>query len=145
MDFILVDGKLQYLARISYTSLLLRSQTLLWVAALVICFIDQTIGIMAHLPAAEVLARRNAASQDILAEWQLLKGQDWYAIQCPCRIDCGCMPEDEVPRLVISNCLYPGEMDYYFVVQPFYATYGFKVRWHCDECHNEMSCGEPNH
>ena len=128
-----------------YTSLLLRSLILVWLGAVAICFIDQTIGRMAHLPQAELIARRNAASQDIIAEWQQLKGQDWYALQCPCRIDCGCMPEIEVPRLVLSNCLYPGELDYFFVVQPFYATYDFKVRWHCDDCKEEMSCGEPNH
>ena len=101
-------------------------------------------GGMAHLPAAEIAARRNAASQDIIAQWQLTQGQEWYAIQCPCRIDCGCMPEDEIPRLVLDKCMYPGELDYFFVTQPFQATYNFKVRWHCDECHSELACGEPN-
>ena len=145
VDINSVDGKLVKLARIFYTPLLLRPFTLVWLGAVTICFIDQTIGRMAHLPPAEIIARRNAASQDIIAEWQQHQGQDWYALQCPCRIDCGCMSELEVPRLVLSNCMYPGELDYFFVVQPFHATYDFKVRWHCDICKREMSCGEPNH
>jgi len=100
---------------------------------------------MAHLPNAEIEARRNAASQDIIKEWQANQGFELYAIQCPCRIDCRCIPEDEIPRLILSNCLYPGECDYYFVTQPFKDTYGFKVMWHCDACHGELCCGEPNH
>ena len=100
---------------------------------------------MAHVPPAEIEARRNAASLDIIEEWQAMQGQEWYGLQCPCRIDCGCMPEDEVPRIILANCMYPGELDYFFVTQPFQATYGFKVRWHCDECHSELACGEPNH
>ena len=99
---------------------------------------------MAHLPNAEIEARRNAASQEIIQEWQANQGKEWYAIQCPCRIDCGCMPEDEIPRIILSNCMFPGEYDYYFVTQPFKATYGFKVRWHCDECLEELCRGEPN-
>ena len=97
---------------------------------------------MAHLPAAEIEARRNASSQDIIETWQTIKGQEWYALQCQCRIDCGCMPENEVPRIILSNCVYPGELDYFFVVQPFWVTYGFKLRWHCDSCHSELACGE---
>ena len=100
---------------------------------------------MAHLPHAEVLARRTSATQDILSVWQGegLQGCAWYAIHCPCMPDCGCMPYNEVPRIVLPNCLYVGELDYFFVEQPFLATYGFKVRWHCDECEAEMACGFP--
>ena len=64
-------------------------------------------------------------------------------IQCPCRIDCGCMPEGEIPRIVPNNCMFVGELDYFFVTQPFQATYEFKVRWHCDECESEMAFGFP--
>ena len=53
------------------------------------------------------------------------------------------MPEDEVPRLRISACYFPGELDYFYVHQPFFEQYGFKVRWHCDECPAEMDCGMP--
>ena len=98
---------------------------------------------MAHLPGAEIAARREAATQDILSVWSQMQGAQIYALQCPCRIDCGHMPENEVPRIVINNCLYVGELDYFFVTQPFLATYGFKVRWHCDECQEEMACGFP--
>ena len=70
---------------------------------------------MAHLPIAEIQARRVAATQDILSQWQLTnKNREWYAIMCPCRIDCGCMPFDEVPQLVMVNCMYVGELDYFF-------------------------------
>ena len=98
---------------------------------------------MAHLPTAEIEARRQHATQDIIQEWLPIQGTEWYAIQCPCRPDCGHMPHDEVPRIVLSQCMYVGELDYFFVQQPFLATYGFRVRWHCDECEAEMACGFP--
>ena len=66
---------------------------------------------MAHLPSAEIAARRQAATQDIIEEWQTMQGSEWYAIQCPCRIDCLCMPQQEVPRIVLNNCMYVGELD----------------------------------
>ena len=98
---------------------------------------------MAHLPNAEIQARRNHASQDIIQEWHKMQGSDWYALQCPCRPDCGCMPQNEVPRIVLSQCMYVGELDYFFVEQPFLAKYGFRVRWHCDACESELACGFP--
>ena len=98
---------------------------------------------MAHLPHAEIQARRAAATQDIISVWQGMQGAQWYAIQCPCRPDCNCMLVHEVPRIVLSNCMYVGELDYFYVDQPFLATYHFRVRWHCDECGSEMACGFP--
>ena len=98
---------------------------------------------MAHLPSAEIAARRQAATQDIIEEWQTMQGSEWYAIQCPCRIDCLCMPQQEVPRIVLNNCMYVGELDYFIVTQPFQAAYGFTVTWHCDICQSEMACGFP--
>ena len=98
---------------------------------------------MAHLPQAELDARHAAAKQDILSVWQTMQGAEWYAIQCPCRPDCFCMPVEEVPRIVLSNCMYVGELDNFFVDQPFLPTYNFRVRWHCDECEAEMACGFP--
>ena len=95
--------------------------------------------IMAHLPAAEIQARREAAMKDILEEWQ---GNSEVAILCPCRIACNCMAVTEVERVILSFCLYPGELDYFYT-QPFNATHGFKVRWHCDQCQEEMACGFP--
>ena len=56
---------------------------------------------MAHFPQAELNARHEAAKSDILSEWQSIQGAQWYAVQCPCRPDCGCMPQDEVPRIVL--------------------------------------------
>ena len=98
---------------------------------------------MAQIPSAEIAARRTVATQEIIEEWQTMKGSEWYAIQCPCRIDCFCMPQQEVPRIILNNCMFVGELDYFFVTQPFQAAYGFKVRWHCDECLAEMACGFP--
>ena len=98
---------------------------------------------MAHLPYTEIQARRNHASQDIILEWDKMQGSDWYAIQCPCRPDCKCMPQNEVPRIVLSQCMYVGELDFFFVEQPFLAKYGFRVRWHCDACESELACGFP--
>ena len=98
---------------------------------------------MAHLPSAEIAARRQAATQDIIEEWQTMQGSEWYAIQCPCRIDCLCMPQQEVPRIVLNNCMYVGELDYFVATQPFQAAYGFTVTFHCDICQSEMACGFP--
>ena len=98
---------------------------------------------MAHLPTAEIHARRGHATQDIIQEWEKMKGAEWYALMCPCYIECSCMPVNEVPRIVLSQCMYVGELDYFYVTQPFHREYGFRVRWHCDSCLNEMACGFP--
>ena len=98
---------------------------------------------MAHLPSAEIEARRQHASVDIIQEWSNIQGAQWYAIQCPSRPDCGHMPEEEIPRIVLSQCMWVGELDFFFVVQPFLAEYGFRVRWHCDEYFSELACGFP--
>ena len=82
---------------------------------------------MAHLPSVEIQVRRQGTSQEIIAEWQVQDRPNWVAIQCPCRIDCGCIPLNQVARIVISNCLYVGELDYYYVTHTFMATYGFRV------------------
>ena len=58
---------------------------------------------MAHLPSAEIAARREAAKQDILSVWNNMQGCEVYVLQCPCRIDCGCMDEDEFPRIVLRG------------------------------------------
>ena len=70
---------------------------------------------MAHLPSAEIAARREAAKEDILSVWNTMQGAEWYALMCPCCIDCGCMPEEEIPRIVLNNCMFVGELDYFFV------------------------------
>ena len=33
---------------------------------------------MSHLPMAEILARREHAMQEILADWEQMQGSDWY-------------------------------------------------------------------
>ena len=100
---------------------------------------------MAHLPPAELEAGFNHAKADLLIARQELEGplSDWYIILCPCRIDCSCINEEEVPRLVLSQCIYVGELDRFFVHQPFVEDYGFRVMWHCDICQKELACGFP--
>ena len=98
------------------------------------------ISIMAHLSQAEILARREHATQDIIQEWQSMQGAEWYVLQCPCRPNCDCMPYNEVPCIILSQCLYVGELDFFFVEQPFfYQIMGFvfggivmnvRVKWH---------------
>ena len=80
---------------------------------------------MAHLPSAEIQARRQHATQDIIQEWTTMQGAEWYAVQCPCRPDCEHMLYYEVPRIILSQCMWVGELDYFFVQQLFLATYGF--------------------
>jgi len=100
---------------------------------------------MAHLSVAEIDARRETASSEILAGAAQYPGYNTYAIVCPCNINCGHMPTHEIPRIMLSRCMYPGELDYFFTQQPFWTAYNFKVRWHCDEaeCHAELACGTP--
>ena len=98
---------------------------------------------IAHLSPAELGARRATASSKILAGTVQYPGHKWYVLLCPCNIDCGHMPPQEVPRITLSRCHYPGELDYFFTQQPFFSAYKFKVRWHCDECHAELDCGTP--
>ena len=98
---------------------------------------------MSYLPTEVIEQRRNQLCAELLNLWHPLQGKQWYAIMCPCNIDCLHMPEDKVPRLRISACYFPGELDYFFVHQPYFEQYGFKVRWHCDDCPQEMDCGMP--
>ena len=98
---------------------------------------------MADLPPQVVQQRREIIANAILAFNAINPGHDYYAVVCPCNINCGHMPEDEIPRIMLAQCYYPGEYDYFFVEQPFFPTHKFKVRWHCDECHAELACGTP--
>ena len=95
---------------------------------------------MAHLSPAEIVARRQAISQDILAGVANSPGFQWYFLQCPCRIDCECVPEETTPRIILANCPYPGELDYFYT-HPFKNHYGFITAWHCRECESEFACG----
>ena len=69
---------------------------------------------MAHLHPAEIDARRANATIEILAGIAQYPGRTWYALVCPCNIDCGHMPHDEVPRIMLSRHLYPGELKFFF-------------------------------
>ena len=59
---------------------------------------------MAHLPNAEIVARRTAATQDIISVWQGMQGHEWYVVQCPCRLDvdaCQMMKSPELSLVIV--------------------------------------------
>ena len=86
--------------------------------------------------------RRNGLSSEIINLWEEQQGANLYALICPNGSDCGCLSENEVPRIRISRCYIPGELDFFTVTQPFQQDYGFQVTWHCHVCLSEFSCGE---
>ena len=92
----------------------------------------------AILPAEQIAQRRDGLSQEIIELWQEQQGANLYALICPNGNDCGCMP-----GIRISGCYFPGELDYFTVIQPFHQEYGFQVCWHCDVCMAELSCVQP--
>ena len=99
--------------------------------------------IMADLPPQVVQERRQTITNATLAYNTIHPGHEFYALVCPCDINCGHMPEDEIPRIMLAQCYNLGEYDYFFVEQPFFETHKFKVRWHCDECHAELASRTP--
>merc|ERR1712121_232769 len=54
--------------------------------------------IMADLPQEVVQEHRHTISNAILAYTALYPGHEWYALVCPCNINCGHMPPEEIPR-----------------------------------------------
>ena len=83
---------------------------------------------MAHLPRSEILARHQAVIMDIVSEWQKNPGWQEYMISCPCFHEPAChhaLSEDFLPRIIIKNCLYVGELDKLFVEQPLLEQHGF--------------------
>ena len=98
---------------------------------------------MAHLSPSEIEARQKDAAEDILSGIEKYPGRQWYVLICSCNWDCGHMKHDKVPRIMLSKHLYPGELDYMFTHQPFQIKYNFKVRWHCEKCHQELNCATP--
>ena len=86
--------------------------------------------------------RRAALSSEIVQLWEEVQGALLYGLLCPNGPDCPCISEDEVPRLRISRCYIPGELDYFTVTQPFQQHYGFQVTWHCHVCLSQYSCGD---
>ena len=102
---------------------------------------------MAHLSNEVIDHRREIIYQFIVAMWEVTQEEndaDLYALHCPCYIDCFHMSIDDVPRIYVPFCLYPGELDFFIATQPFHQEYGFKLTWHCNECEQELACGFPN-
>ena len=102
---------------------------------------------MAHLPAYVVDQRRALLQEEIVDSWQDVSGKTMYVIVCPCELpSCAHMPEARFPRLRISKCFYPGELDFLMVHKPFLQEYGFEVTWICRRSSHgcEFSCGSPS-
>ena len=102
---------------------------------------------MAHLPEGIVNQRRAQLQEEILQEWQDVMGESMYVVICPCDLPpCSHMPEANFPRLRVSRCHYPGELDFLMVEKPFLLNHGFEVTWLClyssHRC--EFSCGSPS-
>ena len=59
---------------------------------------------MANLQPGELQMRRAKATLEILENIAQHPLPPYYALMCPCDIDCKCMPFDEVPRVRLSFC-----------------------------------------
>ena len=55
-------------------------------------------------------------------------------------IDGLCDTHEEIPRISLSFCPIPGEMDYFYTYT-FKLQYGSITAWHCRECKSELFCG----
>ena len=99
-------------------------------------------GNMAMLSHKQIAQRRQEAMNYILVAWESMQGAQSYTLQCPCDIECDCMPPIDCPHIVLQKCLYVGELDFFIVNQPF-LEYGFEVSWFCNTCEDEMACGMP--
>ena len=88
-------------------------------------------------------SRYQSTKVHIVSQWLNMGAQRGeYYLQCPCYQDCYCTDWEEMPRIPLNFCMYPGEMDM-FVVHQSFEQYGLIVRWHCIECERELSCGFP--
>ncbi|CAL4153240.1 unnamed protein product [Meganyctiphanes norvegica] len=96
---------------------------------------------MSHFTSYEIEQRHLLACKAILIKRQALLNSAKYIIQWPCRP--GCAHMTQVPRIVLDSCLYVGELDKFYVQQPFLPDFGFRVIWHCQVCSIEQACGFP--
>ena len=88
----------------------------------------------------QVLCRRAEAKTQLLSQWKKKPGHPVYLINCTCFTQFCCLP---MPTLKLIRCLRVGELDYFYVEQPFLTDYGFTLRWHCanEDCQSEVCCG----
>ena len=94
----------------------------------------------------ELISERYETTKNhIVTQWLNMGAREGgYYLQCPCRQDCYCVDWNQIPRISLNFCLYPGELDMFIVFRPL-EQHGVKFNWHCVECSNEMSCGYPPH
>ena len=69
--------------------------------------------IMLDLPQQVLQERRETMTNAILEYNALYPGHAWYALVCPCNLNCGHMPQEEIPRIMLPECYYPGEYDFF--------------------------------
>ena len=87
--------------------------------------------IMAHLNPDVVELRYNSTCDFIIEQWEAQNStKDTFAIQCLCEIDCNCMSNFEVPRLVLNRWLWVCELNLIYLCQPFFHLHGFDIIWH---------------
>ena len=100
---------------------------------------------MSHLPMHIIESRREILYESILNFWEINEKKDTYYIQCPWLRNCNHFSAEEIPRIILPFCYYPGELDYYIVTQPFLPSHNFRVTWICvlENCDNELACGFP--
>ena len=96
---------------------------------------------MSHFTSYEIEQRHSLACKAILIKRQTLPKSAKYIIQCPCKP--GCAHMRQVPRIVLDSCLYVGELDKFYVQQPFLGDFGFRVIWNGQVCSTEQVCGFP--
>ena len=100
---------------------------------------------MANLPEHVIDSRREVIQETILDYWELNNDKEWYYLQCPCRPNCDHFNAEEIPRIILPYCFYPGELDYFMALQPYYELHNFRIAWICihEGCENEFACGFP--
>ena len=82
---------------------------------------------MSHLSWSQIWERQTRARDHIVQQWEQVQGFEWYWLKCNCVSGCNCVGEEEVPRLTLQECLYPGELDLMVVEQPFVQELGFNI------------------
>ena len=98
---------------------------------------------MDNIILAGLAARQQAICDELLSLWYTKPASQWYAVQCPCMLDCCCMSDEECPRLQLNHCNTAADLNYLVVTQPFLENYNFSVVWQCLECLQDLACGNP--
>ena len=95
------------------------------------------------LTQAQITAHWAISNANIIRECETMPGYLEYKLACKCIINnCNHMEGINIcPVIKLDRCLRLGELDNYYVVQPFVSEYGFTLFWHCKHCNAELCCG----